>query len=156
MPPPSPTERLGAGLHPQAMAQPYRGVIMNLNRSRKLGDPWGNHGQGPLLSMGLLALLGANWRRALGRERHANQKRMENSCGCLEMKHGYEQTTPASRCDSSGRGMKFRWFILNYERWRGGWQQQTGPVALLGRVSSVEPLPHGWEQAWGWMGRGLS
>lgn len=36
------------------------------------------------------------------------------------MKHGYEQTTPASRCDSSGHGMKFRWIILNYERRGGG------------------------------------
>ena len=35
------------------------------------------------------------------------------------MKHSSEQTTPASRCDSSGHGKKFCWIILNYER-RGG------------------------------------
>lgn len=43
------------------------------------------------------------------------------------MKHSYGQTAAASRCDSSGCGMKFQGIRLNYERQWGGWQQQIGP-----------------------------
>lgn len=54
---------------------------MNFNSPPLLGDL-----SGLWLSVGLLALPGA-----LGREPQANQKRMENPCGSLEIPHSYEQ-----------------------------------------------------------------
>lgn len=69
-----------------------------------LGTPWPSSLDLPLFGGGL-------WGR-----NHALIKRgWRNSCGCLELKPGYEQTTAASRCDSSGCGMEFHWIRLNYE-----------------------------------------
>lgn len=92
--------------HPQqelSCPQGWHSSAMGTSRTLIAHDCLGtSQARGPWLSVGLLALFGA-----LGREPHANQKRMENSCGSLEKPHSYEQPTPASKRGSSSHGMKF-------------------------------------------------
>lgn len=72
---------------------------MSFNSPRLLGDLSGYGARGPWLSVGLLALPGA-----LGREPHANQKRMENlrflgNAAQLRAAHSSFQTRPQQPWD---------------------------------------------------------